>query len=193
MGAPEGPGQDCGEYRGGFSYGPLAETFDFRDIVTTEWRLGGREVAGWGTVANHGGGYSYRLCKVGPGGRAELTEECFQRTPLKFASAMSWVQYGEDETARIFFLANRTTAGTWPVGSEWSKNPIPNCAGLTGGFLDQDSSCPGGLQFPAPAPGLFGHGSNIHTPGVTDFQWTVMDELEVPADLAPGEYVLSFR
>ena len=25
------------------------------------------------------------------------------------------------------------------------------------------------------------------------FQWTLMDELEVPADLTPGDYVLSFR
>ena len=71
--------------------------------------------------------------------------------------------------------------------------------------MDPDASCPGGLQFPAPAPGLFGQGANIH-PGVTIvtitittsskvglFQWTLMDELEVPADLTPGEYVLSFR
>ena len=193
-GAPQGPGQDCGQpYGGAFSYGPLAETFDFKDMVTTEWRVGGREVAGWGMVANHGGGYNYRLCKLGPGGRAELTEECFQKTPLKFASGNSWAQYGEDETTRVFFRANRTQAGTVPDGSEWSKNSIPNCAGFAGGYGDPDSSCPGGLQFPAPAPGLFGQGANIHNPDVTDFQWTLMDELEVPADLIPGDYVLSFR
>ena len=29
---------------------------------------------GWGIIANHGGGYSYRLCKEGE----DLTEECFQ-------------------------------------------------------------------------------------------------------------------
>jgi len=192
-GAPPGRGQDCGPYGGGFSYGPLAQNFDFKDMVTTEWRVGGKEVAGWSTVANHGGGYSYRLCRLGPGGRAELTEECFQRTPLKFASSSSWVQYGEDENSKVFFRANRTTEGTLPEGSEWSKNPIPNCAGVNGGFLDPDSSCPKGLQFPAPAAGLFGHGSNIHTPNVTDFQWTLMDELEVPVHMVPGDYVLSFR
>ena len=163
-GAPPGRGQDCGPYGGGFSYGPLAQNFDFKDMVTTEWRVGGTEVAGWSTVANHGGGYSYRLCRLGPGGRAELTEECFQRTPLKFASSSSWVQYGEDENSKVFFQANRTTEGTLPEGSEWSKNPIPNCAGVNGGFLDPDSSCPKGLQFPAPAAGLFGHGWNIHKP-----------------------------
>ena len=164
---------------------------------------------------------------------------------------------------QVSFTANRTSEGTVPKGSEWSKNPIPNCAGLGGGqkshhiimtmspshhshhchhddqhdaqvngsrrlmlstcyncvviviiiiitiiivimtstiqlhgsrclvptviminiiimiiiviiiimintmhrYMDPDASCPGGLQFPAPAPGLFGQGANIH-PGV---------------------------
>jgi len=192
-GAPGGPGEDCGyPYGGGFAYGPKAENFDFQDVIVTEWKIGATEVAGWGQVANHGGGYSYRLCKLGPGGKADLTEECFQQTPLRFASDMSWVQVGEDESTKVSFKANRTREGTVPKGSEWSKNPIPNCAGLGGGFMDPDASCPGGLQFPAPAPGLFGQGANVH-PGVGLFQWTLMDELEVPADLTPGDYVLSFR
>merc|ERR1719295_2429182 len=113
-------------------------------------------------------------------------------TAIRFASDMSWVQVGEDESTKVSFKANRTSKGTVPEGSEWSKNPIPNCAGLGGGYMDPDASCPGGLQFPAPAPGLFGQGANIH-PGVGLFQWTLMDELEVPADLEPGDYVLSFR
>ena len=37
------------------------------------------EKVGWGILANHGGGYSYRLCRVGE----QLTEECFQKTPLR--------------------------------------------------------------------------------------------------------------
>ena len=36
-GKPMGPGQDCGDYKGGFSFGPRAEDYDFTDIVTTEW------------------------------------------------------------------------------------------------------------------------------------------------------------
>merc|ERR1711971_757180 len=71
-GAAGGPGQDCGyPYGGGFAYGPNAENFDFQDVVVTEWTIGGTEVAGWGQVANHGGG------------KAALTEECFQQTPLR--------------------------------------------------------------------------------------------------------------
>merc|ERR1712002_981597 len=150
-------------------------------------------MGGWGIAANHGGGYSYRLCKLGEGGRAALTEECFQETPLKFGSEFSWVQTGDDITTKVSFLANRTTEGTFPFGSEWSKNPIPNCAGLGGGYVDEDNTCPEGLQFPAPAEGLFGQGANVHTPNTIDFNWTLMDEVVVPSDLAPGDYVLSFR
>ena len=41
-GCPEGKpmeaGQDCGgEYKGGFSYGPRAEDFDFKDVYETLW------------------------------------------------------------------------------------------------------------------------------------------------------------
>ena len=43
LGCPEGapmlPGQDCGGvYKGGYSYGPRAEDFEFADVVTTEWK-----------------------------------------------------------------------------------------------------------------------------------------------------------
>ena len=48
-------------------------------------------------------------------------------------------------------------------------------------------------RFPNPYAGLSGQGANIHTHNVTNVQWTLMDELEVPADLVPGDYVLSFR
>ena len=38
LGDPMGPGQDCGGvFKGGFSYGPRAEDFNFPNIVTTEW------------------------------------------------------------------------------------------------------------------------------------------------------------
>merc|ERR1711962_1531919 len=87
-GAASGPGSDC--HNGGFSYGPKAEEMDFEDPVTTEWIAGTNQVVGWGIIANHGGGYSYRLCKLPQEGRIGLSEECFQQTPLKFASDISW-------------------------------------------------------------------------------------------------------
>ena len=44
---------------------------------------------------NHGGGYQYRLCALPPeeADFSELTEECFQKTPLDFV---------EDEQSIVF-------------------------------------------------------------------------------------------
>ena len=44
------------------------------------WKIGDVVDASWAVVANHGGGYQYRLCPKGE----EQTEECFQKTPLEF-------------------------------------------------------------------------------------------------------------
>ena len=42
-------------------------------------------------------------------------------------------------------------------------------------------------------PGLYGFGTNAAFPGFPLFLFTVMDKVEVPAELSPGHYVLSFR
>jgi len=179
---------------GGYSYGPLAEQFSFPDVVTTEWRAGSVVEAAWAMIANHGGGYSYRLCKVPPEGVKGLTEDCFQRTPLNFHGDVQWVQYGENKANRTAFKANRTTEGTFPIGSQWTKNPIPACKGPDGGFRHPEE-CLQGTQFPPPAPGLFGFGAHLTEKGITGnpFKYSIVDELLVPKDLVRGEYVLSFR
>merc|ERR1712098_812361 len=186
-------GFDCGlPYGGAYAYGPKVEDVAFEDVVTTEWTAGQKALVGWGMIANHGGGYQYRLCKMPEEGKSQLSEECFQQLPLDFASDMQWVQFGPDPSTKIEFKANRTSKGTTPSGSTWTKNPIPNCAGLGGGYFDPTPDCPEGLQFPAPAPGLLGQGSSIvaQTP---QFKWSLMDEVLVPEHLEHGDYVLSFR
>jgi len=193
-GNPEGCGgvpfgQECPG--GGYSVGFDSRSVVWNDTVTTEWMRGSAAEVGWGLLANHGGGYSYRLCKVGPEGPSAVTEECFQQTPLKFASENSWVQYGWEVGSRVEFRANRTREGTFPLGSEWTMNPIPVCNSTAMGWLDP--SCPQGWEFPPRAPGLHGTGEDVSQPGQPSFDWTLMDEVEVPADLEAGDYVLSFR
>ena len=56
---------------------------NLQDVQTTEWRAGGVAEVGWGIVANHGGGYSYRLCPKPTNENDVVTEDCFQQTPLK--------------------------------------------------------------------------------------------------------------
>lgn len=193
LGCPVGgpPGECPG---GGFGYGPAAENVSFPGAQTTVWRAGGVEKVGWGITANHGGGYSYRLCRAPAAGEA-LTEECFQQTVLRFSGDTQWVQYG-DSGPSVVFRANRTVSGTWPPGSQWTRNPIPACAKPDGGAFDLEAHCVaegGATQFPAPGPGLYGFGTNAAFPGFPLFLFTVMDKVEVPAELSPGHYVLSFR
>lgn len=200
VGASQAPGTICPG--GGSAYGPDAVKSTFPNAVTTEWARGSVVEAGWGIRANHGGGYSYRLCQRSE----ELTEECFQRLPLAFAGEMQHVQWGPNASKRVSFKANRTATGTIPSGSQWTKNPIPACAQPGGGFDKAagntcDSIWPWrrGTQFPPPAMNLetgkplegFCEAQGTHWRA--DCGFTIMDQLQVPKHLALGDYVLSFR
>ena len=69
-------------------------------------------------AANHGGGYAYRLAPAdGP-----LTEESFQRGPLDFVGN-SILRWDGDKSTQLAFNATRITEGTFPKGSQWTKNP----------------------------------------------------------------------
>lgn len=97
----------------------------------TVWRRGAEEEVAWAIFANHGGGYSYRLCRAGAG----VSEECFQRTPLRFAGDKQWIQYADYSSPygelrhlpRFEIPLTRVTKGTHPAGSEWARNPVPGC------------------------------------------------------------------
>lgn len=128
-------------------------------------------------TANHGGGYQFRLCPK-PKDNMDVTEECFQKMPLKFVGNTQWLQQGNDTSKRIAISAMRTTIGTSPAGSQWTRYPIPACGGFGGG---SDGTC-NGTQFPPPAP------------GVTYFQfvpYSIIDKVQVPN--IPGDYVIGFR
>jgi len=197
VGEPMGPGQDC--EGGGWSYGPRAEDTEFEDIPITVWERGSAQEVAWLMDANHGGGYSYRLCKIPAEGRSGLTEECFQQGHLAFAGPESWIQYGYDETTRQYFTANRTTEGTYPAGSEWTKDPVANCAPYGGFYINDpaDLPCPDleALMFEPALPELVGQGFSAfpQTMFFARFKFNIMDEVLVPADLEVGEYALSFR
>ena len=121
-----------------------------------------------------------------------ITEECFQKTPLKASSEYQWVQFGKDGP-RFQFVANRTTVGTYPEGSEWTKNPIPACNKPGGGFFSNETlKCTDGTQFPPPLPGIEGFGIGVYG-GKKRFPYSIVDQLQVPQNLIPGDYVLSFR
>lgn len=132
-GAPP-PGYDMG-----------VDGMELPEQEATEWQIGGVATVGFSMVANHGGGYSWRLCKKSDG----VSEECFQKTTLPFHGDHSWLQYTDllpsrDESGPLKFpkveIPRVTVPGdqVHPVGSHWARNPIPSCK-----YCDQ-SKC-GGL------------------------------------------------
>merc|ERR1712137_166953 len=124
-----------------------------------------------------------------------LTEECFQKTVLQ-AVGNHTVVFANDTQAT--FPAVRSTDGTSPAGSQWTRNPIPACSGPGGGSLIGSKDKCTGFQFPPPLGDdqLAGFGNHdgdgkSHSGGI--FMWHVSEQLQVPADLSPGSYVRSLR
>ena len=100
------------------------------------WKQGQTANVSWVSVANHAGGYTYSMC---PADR-DLTEECFETTPLQFVDNKTVLRYMFVEDAQgtlgpnkteFAIPAHRVTEGVLPKGSVWSKNPVP--AGSWGG------------------------------------------------------------
>lgn len=53
------------------------------------WVAGDVAEVSWAIIANHGGGYQYRLCPKD----GDQSEECFQQTPLEFVGDTQQIQY----------------------------------------------------------------------------------------------------
>merc|ERR1712088_821920 len=96
----------------------------------TTWKRGVPAAVYWTSHAHHRGGYAFRLCKVENGEVWNVTEECFNNGHLNFSGNTSWVyrepnneDYNEDGWKPQESV--RTTTGTTPHGSEWTKINLP--------------------------------------------------------------------
>lgn len=181
-------------------YKPGDDMRSLKATTPTEWPIGSLQEVSWSIAANHGGGYAIRLCPLS----SNLTEDCFQSHHLSFAGDYSWIQSGSDPSVRTKIRANRTTSGTSPSGSQWTKVPIPSCGGSAGGGLGCDTGC-AIPQFPSPVPGLWGNGPingcsgcNVSGPAhrqdicLKSMSYQIIDQVKVP-DMPLGDYVMSFR
>merc|ERR1712113_1189 len=90
------------------------------------WTAGSTVEVAWALRFNHGGGYQYRLCPV----KDNLTEACFQKTPLEFVRDEQSLQWNNG--TRYPITGVFVNEGTSPSGSTWAMNPIPR--------IDFDSS-----------------------------------------------------
>lgn len=196
---------------GGIPPSGLKRGFDGRNLSKAqsplEWHAGSVQEVSWNFVANHGGGYAYRLCPAD----SELTEECFQDHHLEFVGDQSWLEYGKrSDNNRTAINASRISTGTNPKGSQWTRNPIPACSGAFGGS-EHSPGCDK-PQFEPPIPGLYGFGlgrcniigkhwnpldgicgSEEFHHVLSKFKFNIVDKVKVPQSLKPGDYVLSWR
>lgn len=186
-------GGDVVNSNGGWPPTNMTQGFDVALLPQSDsptiWYSNSTVEVAWGMWANHGGGYSYRLCPNEPG--TLPTESCFQRNPLRFAGNKQWLQHINGTRVEIPLV--KLSEGTFPPGSEWARVPFPGCA--TGGsppghgFEDKCTE----FLFPEPLPGLHGFGyTNNSKVGDAFHDWSIMDQLLIPA-LPDGKYLLSWR
>lgn len=164
----------------------------------TIWKAGSVVEVAWGMWANHGGGYSYRICRNIPG---TVTEACFQQTPLKFAGDKQWLQHINGTRVEIPIVM--LSEGTYPEGSQWARVPFPECASKP--CFDAPSVCAAhhgmgdvcdDLAYPEPIPNTHGFGHDgAHGPHTQDFfhDYSMVDKVILPKDLPSGDYLLSWR
>merc|ERR1712066_663228 len=121
-------GSACGQdkpigrgMRGTSSFGTDARLFDFPQMITTEWQIGSIQDVVSASRGGHRGGYTYRLCKMPEGGRTAITEECFTKNVLEYATNFTMIkglnQKGEGEWE--MFEQTDLREGTFPEGSVW--------------------------------------------------------------------------
>merc|ERR1711920_384939 len=121
-------GSRCGQdepigrgMRGTSSFGTDARLFDFPQMITTEWQIGRIQDVVWTSTGSHRGGYTYRLCKMPEGGRTAITEECFTKNVLEFATSFTMIK-GMNKNGKgkwEKFEQTDLSEGTYPEGSVW--------------------------------------------------------------------------
>jgi hypothetical protein len=163
-----------------------------RNPTGVVWRSGERAEVKLSVRANHGGGWSFRLCPADQ----PLTEACMQRTPLDFA-ARTWLEFRNGSRLEIDGLY--LTTGTFPPKSMWAMNPLPfarkgsfspPCEGKDNRTNTTDPMYSWGNVSRSGMPPW--ESSSALCEGTFPFGVNVIHELEVP-HVPSGEYVLGMR
>jgi len=175
-------------------------------LKRTTWISGSTVEVAWGITANHGGGYQYRLCRIKEASiniTSQVSEECFQQTPLDFVGDKQWLQFGDgmDRTNRTEIPAVRVSKGVLPKGSMWTRNPIPACNDIP--YMGGHNTACEAPMFEPPVPGIYGFGPGACASGVAPcsldemasraMSFGIVDLVKVPDNIPPGDYILSFR
>lgn len=158
-GCGSGGGGPVGFNNGGIAPPGIDQGADGVHLPPTEptvWHAGEDVQVAFAITTNHGGGYSWRLCKNQSSTQLDsdgISEECFQSGGLDFVGNSSWFLYTDGTKTEI----PRTTV-TLPDGSHWAMNPIPGCYAC-----DTLSTC-GPPMDPVPSPGASPSNPNVTDP-----------------------------
>ena len=88
--------------------------------TTSIVQVGSVQDVAWSSRGGHWGGYTYRLCKVPKEGRTTVTEECFTKNVLKFATNFTMVRALNNTGEAWEKIEQRDLKeGTYPKGSVW--------------------------------------------------------------------------
>lgn len=185
------------------------------EMAPTIWQIGSTVEVAWAISANHGGGYQYRLCKKS----GRISEECFQRTQLKFSGNTSFIMDHNGKITSEFPMTKVTTAG-----GDWARDPIPGCkicedaqakcgspltpvpmnetGGKSSDAWDLQVNCYGACcgSSSSKKDGVCPDGTEFYpaVSGHSGFgknvpEWSMMDRVVIPEDLEEGEYLLGWR
>jgi len=205
------PGQGIGGAGASFQNSSLFKLGDMGSKIPpgpsqATWKAGSNVEVGWTVMANHGGGYSYRLAPVD----SDLSEATFQKMPLDFVGP-SILRWDGDRTTEHAFDAFQVSEGTTPAGSQWRKNPIPpapwewprkgvsfepvceeseECRKAVFGLNLKDGMCRCSGYSTGATPNR--PQSQAHAIGLLP-NLDIVDQLHIPADIKPGRYVLGWR
>lgn len=156
-----------------------------------EWAAGKEYEVAWTIQANHGGGYSYRLCPAG----STLNEDCFNKHPLTMVgkSALRWGGVGG---RTLFFDAITVTEGT-KAGVMWRRNPVPRAWKTKDGKWGKGSNhlqTGMGFQPVCQDHGMDQEGTERSCTGEWGpYNLEIVDRVIIPKDLPAGKWVLNFR
>ena len=131
----------CGVFAGGFN-ASARDMLSLDNQPMATWTAGAVEQVAFAIVANHGGGYSYRLCPLD----SALNEECFQNGHLKFSGDTQQI-LAPNGTVLAEVEARRLDSGTFPAGSQWTRNRT---------YEQATSARPHPQPQPQPQPGHYG-------------------------------------
>ena len=111
----------CGVFAGGDGGMNGRNMLDLDGAPQAKWTRGTTADVGFSIIANHGGGYAFRLCPVATGARdadGRLEESCFAKHYLNFSAAHPNTSILDTTGATITaFPAIRVTRGTFPAGA----------------------------------------------------------------------------